>query len=129
MTRAELTTLLSKFAPGEINGVQSFKDVKGHWAEKYLGYAVSKGWIKGYEDNSFRPDEEITRAEFVSIINNVLERHTKIENMTLDKKEYKDLDKNKWYYEDIEEASNSHKHKREDGQEKWIELTSFDIEM
>lgn len=49
--------------------------------------------------------------------------------MTLDKKEYKDLDKNKWYYADIEEAVNGHKQKIEEGQEKWVEVTHYDIEM
>ncbi|CEN79757.1 S-layer homology domain-containing protein [Paraclostridium sordellii] len=58
---------------GEVNkGEQNkkiFNDVKGHWAADKIDLFTQKGYINGYEDNSFRPDNSITRAEFVKIVN------------------------------------------------------------
>lgn len=49
----------------------SFTDIKGHWAENYINNFYNKGYINGYEDNTFKPENPITRAEFVKVFNKV----------------------------------------------------------
>lgn len=51
--------------------VNSFTDIKGHWAENYINNFYNKGYINGYEDNTFKPENPITRAEFVKVFNKV----------------------------------------------------------
>ncbi|MEC0227585.1 S-layer homology domain-containing protein [Paenibacillus alba] len=46
----------------------SFADIKGHWAETSIRELIKLGAINGYPDNSFKPDNKITRAEFVAVI-------------------------------------------------------------
>ncbi len=78
-----------------------FSDINGHWAKDYIDAFVEKGFISGYEDNTFRPDNQITRAEFVRIINQVF-------NLKDKKEEYfVDVNSSDWYYEDIKIAFNS----------------------
>ena len=49
---------------GEGSGVSLFKDVKSdHWASEYIRLAVEQGWMSGYVDGTFRPDEQITLEE------------------------------------------------------------------
>ena len=55
--------------------VPELNDIKGHWAEQYIQYVVDKGWMKGYEegvvspeDDVFRPDKALTRAEFAAVV-------------------------------------------------------------
>lgn len=51
------------------DGILNFKDLTSkHWASSYLAPLVNKNIIKGYEDNSFRPENSITRAEYVTIM-------------------------------------------------------------
>jgi|GEM_PF-1391206 len=47
-------------------------DIAGHWAEKEISDAVSKGIITGYPDGTFRPNLPVTRAEFALLLNRVL---------------------------------------------------------
>ena len=54
-----------------------FTDIKGHWCEKMISQAYSNGLIKGYSDNTFKPDKNITRAEMVAIIMNLYDRISK----------------------------------------------------
>lgn len=113
VTRGELATIAARFA--RLNGSEtvasrSFSDISGHWAEKYILFAANVGWLSGYTDGSFRPDEYITRSEFIAIVNRMLERSPEnagdlLSNMITwpDNK-----DTNKWYYLDMQEATNSH---------------------
>ncbi|WP_338659743.1 S-layer homology domain-containing protein [Paraclostridium sordellii] len=58
----------------EINGSKAniaFSDISGHWGESQIKAFINKGYINGYPDGSFRPDNSITRAEFVKIFNTV----------------------------------------------------------
>lgn len=52
----------------------SLRTLQGHWAREEIGKAASLGWIQGYEDGTFRPDQSITRAEAMTMINRVLNR-------------------------------------------------------
>ena len=126
ITRAELATIISRFANLDVN-TQTFSDISGHWAQKYIELAAGNGWIKGYEDGTFRPDEKITRAETFAMINRVLNRQT--ENVTdlLPQSEMNmwsdNMDEDAWYYKDVQEATNYHKCERigDSIYEKWTE--------
>ncbi len=123
ITRAELATIASKFDKLIYAETNSFSDIDNHWAIKYINSAAIKGWVKGYPDGTFRPDEYITRAEFVTLVNNVLGRRIHKENILEGIKVFPDLLDTMWYYEAMIEATNSHLYKRlEDSSELWIEI-------
>lgn len=128
VTRAEVAVIASRF-DSLSSTKNNFSDVKGHWAEEYIGSASSKGWIKGYQDGSFRPDEYITRAEFVTLVNNVLGRGVKKEHILKGIKEFTDLREDEWYYEAMVEAINGHIYERANTLEIWKELKDFNFDM
>ena len=123
ITRAELATIASRFdnlSPFESN---SFSDIAGHWANRFINSSSVKGWVNGYPDGTFKPDQYITRAEFVTLVNNVLERRVHAENILPEARSFPDLPETKWYYEAMQEAIDSHKYLRlEDTYEEWIEI-------
>ncbi|MEW8974425.1 MAG: S-layer homology domain-containing protein, partial [Tissierellaceae bacterium] len=123
ITRAELATIASRFdklSPFESN---TFSDIENHWANQYINSATQKGWVNGYPDKTFKPDQYITRAEFVTLVNNVLNRKVKKEHILSDAKQFSDLLKDRWYYEPMQEAINSHHYKRmEDSYEGWLDI-------
>jgi hypothetical protein len=85
--------------------------------------------VDGYEDGTFKPNENITRAEFVTLVNNVLNRKVEKENILPDVLQFEDLDESKWYYEAMQEAVNSHKYERlENGYEEWTEIYFPELE-
>lgn len=108
ITRAEFATIAAKFDDLELGGTTKFTDVIGHWAEEYITSSELKGWINGYPDNTFRPEQDITRAEAVTLINNVLGRIVKKENIHPDAMFWPDVSSNDWFFEAVMEASNSH---------------------
>ncbi|QAT41889.1 S-layer homology domain-containing protein [Aminipila luticellarii] len=73
----------------------SFGDIRGHWAESYINKAVSSGFVKGYPDGTFRPDNAVTRAEFTSMVNKAL-GNTGSVNVT-----FYDVPRNEWFYNDV----------------------------
>ncbi len=126
ITRAEMATIISAFANLTEN-TKTFTDIEGHWAQKYIELAAGNGWITGYEDGTFRPNNEITRAETMTMINRVMKRVPKDETCLLDgMTTYPDCVSGQWYYIAVQEATNSHYFQREvgatDGSEKWLEL-------
>ncbi|MGF7400774.1 S-layer homology domain-containing protein [Thermoanaerobacterium thermosaccharolyticum] len=76
----------------------SFKDISGHWAEKEINDWTSKGLIAGYEDSTFKPDNPITRAEFIALVN----RSFNIKNTA--QINFSDVKPSDWYYSDIQKA-------------------------
>ena len=50
---------------------ESMDDIAGHWAAKPIEIFLRRNYINGYPDRTFRPDQSITRAEFVKILDNV----------------------------------------------------------
>ena len=129
ITRAELATVASKFdklRPFESN---QFSDITGHWANTFINSAAQKGWVRGYEDGTFRPEQAITRAEFATLVNNVLDRRVKKENILPSAIQFQDLSANAWYYEACQEAVNSHYYIRKNSSdfEEWTELYEFSI--
>ena len=122
ITRAEFATIAAKFDSGSYLGPNKFNDIEGHWASEYINRAAERGWISGYDDGSFKPDAYITRAEAMTLINNVLERHVLSEGMLSDMTTWPDNTPDKWYYAPIQEATNSHYYKKNDDYETWTEL-------
>ncbi|MDD3169766.1 MAG: S-layer homology domain-containing protein, partial [Eubacteriales bacterium] len=79
--------------------------------------------IKGYADGTFKPDQYVTRAEFVTFVNGMLNRKVNAEGILSNAKQFKDLEKGMWYYEDIMEATNSHHYEMSTDQiEKWTDI-------
>ena len=126
VTRAEYVTILTRFEPGTYEGEDLFPDIGKHWARGNINYAASKGWIEGYEDGTFRPDEKITRAEAAAVLNRALLRLPESEDDLLPgRKVFPDnTDPKQWYYLILEEAANPHEYQRKsDGiHESWTEL-------
>ena len=126
ITRAEMAAIIARFGDFKEGG-KTFNDISGHWAQKYIELAASNGWINGNPDGTFKPNNKITRAETVAMINRVLNRQTKdvsdllpVSQMT----NWSDnMDTAKWYYRDMQEATNNHKAERVGNSiyEKWTE--------
>lgn len=109
ITRAEFAAICARFDTGLAEGDSNFTDISGHWAEKDIERAVALGWISGYEDGTFRPDNFITRAEAMSMINRVLCRLPETEDDLLDgMKTWPDNQPGAWHYLAVQEATNSH---------------------
>jgi hypothetical protein len=123
ITRAEFATIAAKFDNLELGQISKFTDIAGHWAEEYITSSEIKGWIKGYPDLTFKPDEYITRAEAMTLINNVLGRIVRVENIHSDAILWTDVKETDWYYTVIIEATNSHDYVTdENGDEIWTGL-------
>ena len=73
----------------------NLKDISGHWAKKEINQFISSGYVNGYEDGTFRPDNSITRAEFVKLVNKYFGFNNK-EDI-----KFSDINTNDWYYKDI----------------------------
>ncbi|MCC8123777.1 MAG: DUF11 domain-containing protein, partial [Oscillospiraceae bacterium] len=113
ITRAELATIATRFAllnQTEKISDTSFSDISGHWAEQYINYAASIGWLSGYGDGTFRPDAYITRAEFITIVNRMQERTPEsTEDLLSNMITWQDnTETSKWYYLDVQAATNSY---------------------
>lgn len=126
ITRAELATIFARMVEVEYDGKVLFSDVSGHWAESYINEAATAEWIVGY-NGLFRPDDNITRAEVMTLVNRVLNREPESKADLLDgMTTWKDnADENAWYYLAVQEATNSHTYdmKADGKHEKWTSLT------
>ena len=109
ITRAEFATMAVRFFSSSYEGEDLFPDIDQHWAKDYINTAANEGIINGYEDGTFRPSQPITRAEAMAIVNRVLERHPDKDHLLADMIQWPDnMDTGKWYYADVQEATNSH---------------------
>jgi hypothetical protein len=110
ITRAELATVCARFDTGVTSGTSTFTDTAGHWAEAEIQRAAALGWIEGDGDGKFRPNDSITRAEAITMINRVLCRIPKDESDLLENMNTWPDNQNTdaWYYLAIQEATNSH---------------------
>lgn len=124
ITRAQFAAICARFDTGKSNGTQSFTDIKGHWAEKYIERAAELGWIKGFEDGTFRPDTYITRAQAMTMINRVLNRIPEDESDLLPGMNvWPDCNPGDWFYLAVQEATNSHDFEHKAGNyETWTKL-------
>ncbi len=126
ITRAEFATLFARLAQYEYVAEDKYGDIDRHWAEDYINEVSAYGWIAGYEDDTFRPDKAINRAEAMTLVNRVLKRvpgskEDLLPGMTI----WTDnTDTNAWYYLAVQEATNSHNYTMKDkSYEMWTELT------
>ena len=127
ITRAEFATIAIRFFLDEDVEIEenNLSDVKGHWAEANINLAYALELINGYPDGTFRPDQKITRAEAMAIVNRVLKRAPEKDHLLKDMIEWPDnLNTAAWYYADVQEATNSHKFHmdKEEEYEIWTEL-------
>lgn len=124
ITRAEFITIIAKIKStiGSFENIYTDVD-SGHWASNYITIANKNGWVHGYEDGEFKPNKKITRAEAVTIVNNVLERKITKEEAMKVTNPYSDVYSTHWTYENIIEASVMHEYENlEYGYEKWKSL-------
>lgn len=130
ITRAEFVTILSRLFEPETTA-RSFPDVPGsHWAYAAVQTALAKGWVSGYPDGTFRPDNSITRAEAVTAINNVLGRSAADAETRRLLSEggvrcFYDVALTDWFYPAVTEASVPHTFTL-DGAERWTGFTYVD---
>ena len=113
ITRAEFATIASRFFEYADENIENpFSDVEEDtWYYQYIMAASDMGLINGYPDGTFQPDNLITRAEAVTIVNRTLDRHPDQEYFLEDMLVWPDnMDTEKWYYADMQEATNSHEY-------------------
>lgn len=131
ITRAEFVCLAARFAT-KTTGFASYTDVdNGHWAARSIAICASNGWVQGYEDGTFRPDQPITRAEAMTIINRMLGRGASKGYICKGAVRYTDNDPGSWYYYEILEATNDHEYRNARPFEQWIRATilrSYDMD-
>ncbi len=127
ITRAELSRMIAKLTDTIVLHTE-FVDIMEHWAEDYINTAKNKGWLKGYQDGTFKPDNYIKRNEFATVINSLLDRKIDRKDMLDGRKSFTDFKDDNWYYEIMTEAINGHKYKIEDGKEVWTELDNREFE-
>lgn len=129
ITRAEFAAICARFDTSGISGGSSFTDISGHWAQGEIARAAALGWIRGYEDGTFRPENYITRAEAMTMINRMLNRLPQSEaDLLKGMKIWSDNKPGTWYYLTVQEATNSHAFTRKDDvHEQWTKLTADEV--
>ena len=131
ITRAEFAAMASRFDDLEEVHTGTFRDVTDeHWALSFVSSANTKGWITGFPDGTFKPEDQITRAQVVTIVNRMLMRKIELADIPVSVVEYIDLTAAHWAYSDIIEASTLHNYKRKDTRsihEIWIEFDNGSV--
>ena len=110
ITRAEFATIAVRFFEATYDGEDLFSDIAGHWAQDYINEAANAGIVNGYEDGTFRPQQYITRAEAVTMVNRTIDRHPDADHLLDDMITWPDNLETAWYYEQVQEATNSHEY-------------------
>ena len=126
ITRAELAAMLAQFSQTK-SAANYFNDVPAnYWAANAIAVCAKLGWINGYPDGSFRPDQTVTRAEMMAMINRALERTPKsAADLLAGMKVWSDnANVNAWYYIDVQEATNGHTYTKSGTHETWTKLTN-----
>lgn len=110
ITRAEFAAIATRFyKESGVYSVDAFTDISDSWARNYINRAAELGLISGYGDGTFLPNQNITRAEAMQLINNVLERCPVKEHLLSGMTTWADnADTSKWYYTAVQEATNYH---------------------
>ncbi|MDO4271079.1 MAG: S-layer homology domain-containing protein [Eubacteriales bacterium] len=128
ITRAEFVTILSRFPHNDIGTEKRFSDVPStYWAADAVQTAAAQGWVGGYKDGTFRPDDFITRAEAVTMLGRVLGRQGDAVMAASGDgiRIMPDVPDTHWAYLAMLEATTDHQYESKDGAEVW---TSFDKE-
>ena len=125
ITRAEFAAIAARFDDKANTTAVDFSDIASHWAKNEISAAANNGWINGYTDGTFRPNNKITRAEAMTLVNRVLKRLPETaEDLHNDMVKWSDnSDTSAWYYLAVQEATNSHYYDlKENKHEKWSKL-------
>lgn len=102
LTRAEFVVIMSRVLKLSIEskGVATLSDVKGHWSENYINAFTAAGYVQGFPNGTFRPNDEISRAQAVVLINRIIGMRKQGEGSVA----YNDLKPSHWAYEEIMSA-------------------------
>ena len=125
ITRAEFAAIAARFDDKANTTAVDFSDIASHWAKDEISAAANNGWINGYTDGTFRPNNKITRAEAMTLVNRVLKRLPETaEDLHNDMIKWSDnSDTSAWYYLAVQEATNSHYYDlKANKHEKWSKL-------
>ena len=126
ITRAEFTAMAMKFAMGETGGENIFSDIKStDWYYNAVVDSIKYGWINGYGDGTFRPNNPITRGEVTAIVNHMLGREADkqfVQNHSDELNAFSDITSKHWAYYHVAEATNTHRYVGENGSETWTSL-------
>ncbi|WP_454941428.1 DUF7507 domain-containing protein [Evtepia sp.] len=127
ITRAEFATIAVRFFEATYEGENLFPDIDGHWAQDYINEAANAGIVDGYPDGTFGPQKLITRAEAMTMVNRTIDRHPHKDHLLEDMIVWPDNLETAWYYEQVQEATNSHTYTMHTDAEKnpyeiWSEL-------
>lgn len=125
ITRAEFAAIAARFDDKANTTAVDFSDIASHWAKNEISAAANNGWINGYTDGTFRPNNKITRAEAMTLVNRVLKRLPETaEDLHNDMIKWSDnSDTSAWYYLAVQEATNSHYYDiKANKYEKWSKL-------
>lgn len=122
VTRAEFAAIASRFER-LTEGTKSFSDVpSSHWAAKYINFAATRGWVNGYADGTFRPNNSITRAEVAAVTCRLLERNADqsyIRSHLSELRAFTDVNESHWAYWYTMEAANGHDYTKSGSSETW----------
>lgn len=122
VTRAEFAAIASRFER-LTEGTKSFSDVpSSHWAAKYINFAATRGWVNGYADGTFRPNNSITRAEVAAVTCRLLERNADqsyIRSHLSELRAFTDVSESHWAYWYTMEAANGHDYTKSGSSETW----------
>lgn len=122
VTRAEFAAIASRFER-LTEGTKSFSDVpSSHWAAKYINFAATRGWVNGYADGTFRPNNSITRAEVAAVTCRLLERNADqsyIRSHLSELRTFTDVNESHWAYWYTIEAANGHDYTKSGSSETW----------
>ena len=110
ITRAEFATIAVRFFEATYEGENLFPDIDGHWAQDYINEAANAGIVDGYPDGTFGPQKRITRAEAMTMVNRTIDRPPHEDHLLDDMIVWPDNPETAWYYEQVQEATNSHEY-------------------
>lgn len=126
ITRAEFVTILTGIYGEDTTKGMPFSDVGHSWCYDAVATAYANGWVSGYSDGTFRPNQTITRAEAVVILNSVLGRSCDLTYVQANAQaalHFTDITPGAWYYADVIEASMGHTYTELAGIERWTALS------
>lgn len=124
ITRAEFAAICCRFEQ-LTDGAATFTDVPAsHWAAKSISYAAKRGWVTGYADGTFKPGNNITRAEVAAVTCRLLERSADEAYIRAHLKEmprvFADMNEQHWAYWYAMEAANGHDYTKSGNTETWL---------
>lgn len=122
VTRAEFAVIASRFEK-LTEGGKHFTDVpSAHWAAKYIDFAATRGWVTGYADGTFKPENPISRAEVAAVTCRLLERsadQSYIRSHLNELRTFADLTEDHWAYWYAMETANGHDYVKSGSSESW----------